>query len=603
MTNIQKAEQNQSAPWRCNVYLMKSFYFDGSKPKSGRSRRTSPWHRQNVEEIFFASTNERQELCGLIARAQAAILNPGEDHRIFLHHTFVEDGHRENVKFSPNVIRLDIYSDDVADLSLFDLPGVISVPESEDERYLVDLVEDLVKSYVKSRASINLLALPMNNDSANSKAANLIQRYGDKERTIGVLTKPDLYQRTESFQQWLDILQGRKFSFGHGYFVVCNAADVNVDHGTARKAEHDFFQGEPWVTMPLTKMAHRFGTHNLAAELQHLLEDQIRQNLPTIREKINSAVVENQANLSRLPPRRTNSAAVVIAQNLSTFKYDLQALFSTSSTSYPFRKLWNQIAQKFRSVLEQSRPRMKIRTKIEEANLQKRGRLNTPITPMKANENHQVIELDSEPDQNMAAGSKRKREGPWAACNGIGMEFYLDDIRKISLDTYSSNVPDLLNPKAIEFLNQQCVQHWDIPLKVFHKQLARLLHDVIEEIARRAFDEHGRDSRVYQAAMQRIAQFLEDVLDRQANRNEDLLEIEFRVPYTTNEVAMRREKDSAWQVFQTARNNQRRNDLNEDQESPRKTKTREEVLPPDEFAKEIEMIAVRASILCSPIHD
>lgn len=578
------------------MYLMKSYYYDGSKQKSNKSRPFGPWVRQEIEEIPFARTNEGTALRDMIARAQVAILNPGEDHKRFLDKSFDPELPRSSqAKFSPNVIRLDIFSSEVADLSLFDLPGVISVPESEDERYLVDLVEQLVKTYIQSKASINLLCLPMNNDSANSKAANLIQRYADKTSTLGVLTKPDLYQRTESFQQWLDILQGRKFTFGHGYFVVCNAADVKVDHATAREAESSFFSEDPWINLPLAGMADRFGTQNLATALQILLEQQIRHNLPTIRQKIGDAIMHNQAELSQIPPRLETSAVLVVAQNLSDFKHRLAALFAVSSTNNYFCKAWKAMAKDFRDVLEKTKPKMRKRTRAEEARMERLGRLSaTPVTP-RSDDPQQVVDLDSEPERNNTEAGKRKREGPWASCDGIGCEFYLDDVRKIILETSSSNIGELVDPKAIDHMCQQSMQHWHEPLTVLHGHVRTLVVSNIRQLAAKTFAPHRQDTRLYKTVIQKIKEVLTEVIDTHQIKGENMLQIEVQVPFTTNDAEMTRQKGLVSDLLKKARKHQRLYDLNVIDVTPRKTKVKEDALPPDQFELEIETFSdVRA---------
>ena len=102
------------------------------------------------------------------------------------------------VKFSPNVIRLDISGQGLPNLSFYDLPGVINVSDTPEEGYLVNLVKNLVKEYVQAEDSINLLAIPMTDDPANSSASQLIRELGAEARTLGVLTKPDRRQVGEA---------------------------------------------------------------------------------------------------------------------------------------------------------------------------------------------------------------------------------------------------------------------------------------------------------------------------------------------------------------------------------------------------------------------
>ncbi|KAI4127870.1 MAG: hypothetical protein LQ341_006748, partial [Variospora aurantia] len=71
------------------------------------------------------------------------------------------------------------------------LPGVIDQAEVPEEEYLVKLVASLVKTYIQTDNCLNLLALPMTDDTANSTTSKLVLEFKAQDRTIGVLTKPD----------------------------------------------------------------------------------------------------------------------------------------------------------------------------------------------------------------------------------------------------------------------------------------------------------------------------------------------------------------------------------------------------------------------------
>lgn len=62
----------------------------------------------------------------------------------------------------------------------------INVSEVAHEEYLVTLVKNLVKQYISTQDCINLLAIPMTDDPANSSASQLLRDVkGARERTIG----------------------------------------------------------------------------------------------------------------------------------------------------------------------------------------------------------------------------------------------------------------------------------------------------------------------------------------------------------------------------------------------------------------------------------
>ena len=117
--------------------------------------------------------------------AQLATLNPGNSHEMYKpgnNHMTLDT---IQVKFSPNVVRIDISGPALPNLSFYDLPGVINNAEEPGEEYLVKLVQNLVKDYIHADNCINLLALPMTDDAANSSAARIIKEAKAQGRTFG----------------------------------------------------------------------------------------------------------------------------------------------------------------------------------------------------------------------------------------------------------------------------------------------------------------------------------------------------------------------------------------------------------------------------------
>lgn len=156
------------------------------------------------------------------------------------------------------------------------LPGVINQAEVPEEEYLVKLVANLVKSYIRNESCLNLLAMPMTDDAANCTASKLVQELNAQNRTIGVLTKPDRVQEGEGLAQWIDILNDKKFKLGHGYYVVKNNPDPRVSHSVARQEEDQFFaETDPWART-LSSHSERFGTLKLQEVLSERLTAQIR---------------------------------------------------------------------------------------------------------------------------------------------------------------------------------------------------------------------------------------------------------------------------------------------------------------------------------------
>lgn len=246
-----------------------------------RARPLGPWALQEVEDFHFATVSSQSNVAAALRLAQLATLNPGSSWQRY-RPGGPDPSELIQVKFSPNVVRLNISGPHLPNMYFYDLPGVISVPEVEEEAYLVDLVKNLVKEYIKDESCINLLALTMTDDPANSTASDLIRKVKAEARTVGVLTKPDRVQHGESLEQWVQILNGERFRLGFGYHVVKNNPDTAVDHTSARKEECDFFETEePWAT-DLRQYGDQFGTLKLQTFLSHKLTAQIKaRSVPT----------------------------------------------------------------------------------------------------------------------------------------------------------------------------------------------------------------------------------------------------------------------------------------------------------------------------------
>ena len=173
--------------WICKITLITKYYHDNELLERATKRRPlGPWVLQDrAEKFHFATLTSKAEVEEALFRAQRAILDIGSDHENYKMGLSLPTPKVE-VKFSPNVIQLDISGPDLPNLSFYDLPGVINVSEFSHEEYLVTLVKNLVNEYISTKDCINILAIPMTDDPANSSAFQLIgNTKGARERTIG----------------------------------------------------------------------------------------------------------------------------------------------------------------------------------------------------------------------------------------------------------------------------------------------------------------------------------------------------------------------------------------------------------------------------------
>ena len=189
---------NSEEHWKCQISLVKKFRYDGIPQDirkrgaklegASRGRPLGPWTAQDIEDFPFAEVTSNKEVEVVLRLAQLATLNPTRAWEAYTPGASLADSTYE-VKFSPNLIRLDISGPEMPNLSFYDLPGVINDTGDANEEYLVTLVKNLVREYVKGDDCINLLALAMTDDPQNSSASTLIRGVPKaKDRTMGVLT-------------------------------------------------------------------------------------------------------------------------------------------------------------------------------------------------------------------------------------------------------------------------------------------------------------------------------------------------------------------------------------------------------------------------------
>ncbi|KAL4637943.1 hypothetical protein ACB098_03G082300 [Castanea mollissima] len=195
-------------------------------------------------------------------------------------------------------IHLSIYSPNVVNLTVIDLPGLTKVAVEGQPESIVEDIENMVRSYVEKPNCIILAISPANQDIATSDAIKLAREVDPSgERTFGVLTKLDLMDKGTNA---LDVLEGRSYRLQHPWVGIVNRsqADINknVDMIAARRKEREYFETSP----EYGHMAHKMGSEYLAKLLSKHLETVIRQRIPSIIALINKTIDELNAELDRI---------------------------------------------------------------------------------------------------------------------------------------------------------------------------------------------------------------------------------------------------------------------------------------------------------------
>ncbi|EPY24358.1 dynamin GTPase [Angomonas deanei] len=196
-------------------------------------------------------------------------------------------------------ITLKISSAAVANLTLVDLPGLVTTPIRGQPETIVTDIEDMVRRYVADKNTVILAITPANQDVATSAAlsvSRMVDPHG--ERTMGVLTKLDLMDRGTTAHR---TLMGDEYELKFGFIGVVNRSQESINSGQtmsdARAAEEEF------INEYYPELSGRMGTKYLTAVLNSVLVSRIKECLPFIRQQISDKVNDASVVLKELGPR------------------------------------------------------------------------------------------------------------------------------------------------------------------------------------------------------------------------------------------------------------------------------------------------------------
>jgi replication fork clamp-binding protein CrfC len=124
----------------------------------------------------------------------------------------------KNKGISPLPINLKIYSPNVLNLTLVDLPGLTKVPVGDQPKNIEELIRSMIVKFIEKPNCIILAVSAANTDLANSDALKLAREVDPQgQRTVGVLTKLDIMDKGTDA---MDVLQGRVYPLRLGFIGV-----------------------------------------------------------------------------------------------------------------------------------------------------------------------------------------------------------------------------------------------------------------------------------------------------------------------------------------------------------------------------------------------
>uniref|UniRef100_A0A8C6RD90 Dynamin-type G domain-containing protein n=1 Tax=Nannospalax galili TaxID=1026970 RepID=A0A8C6RD90_NANGA len=198
--------------------------------KLKKLREGKEWRGKVTYGIFEVELSDPSQVEGEINKAQNHIAGEG-------------------LGISSELISLEVSSPHVPDLTLIDLPGITRVAVGNQPADIGHQIKRLIRKYIQKQETINLVVVPSNVDIATTEALSMAQEVDPEgDRTIGILTKPDLVDRGAE-DKVVDVVRNLVCHLKKGYMVVrCRGQQDIQDQlslAEALRREQAFFKEHP----------------------------------------------------------------------------------------------------------------------------------------------------------------------------------------------------------------------------------------------------------------------------------------------------------------------------------------------------------------------
>lgn len=199
-----------------------------------------------------------------------------------------EDGNggKPKATFSNDVLRLEVSGPDQEHLSVIDVPGIFkSTTEGLTTKADIRLVRQMVKGYMDNPRSVMLAVIPANVDVATQEILELAAEADpDGDRTLGVLTKPDLVDQGAE-PKVIDMVEGRARPMKLGWHIIRNPGQKELQDTALDRSdlELEFFRSRaPWNSLEKDKV----GIDSLRVRLKEVLSALVRRVFPKVGDSL-----------------------------------------------------------------------------------------------------------------------------------------------------------------------------------------------------------------------------------------------------------------------------------------------------------------------------
>ncbi|KAI1429709.1 dynamin family protein [Xylaria sp. FL1777] len=572
--------------WSCTVALQIDYDFE-PKGKIKKSDVTAtnqfpPWVKKSHRDIkIFKTIFDPGEIEEVLRWAQIAVLNPGNDHELYIPgegavakgRDLADATRTASAQFSPNIISLEIKGPELPGLSFYDLPGVFLSPDQEEDEYIVKVVRNLTRHYIKREGAIIMWALPMNADPENSISLGIIREAKAAERTIGIMTKADKLA-AENEAQWLAMFRGEKQCVGHGFFATSRPPNEALE--SASEWERLFFTHEvgAWST-EFDEFKDRCGVNLLGEYISLQLGDAFERSLPSIKGKVSTRLKEIERQLAGLPEIPSN-----VEHEVKKSLYHFLGRMKTAIKDSEFSSEWNSLNNQFRDIILRIKPTCRVKepspqtidvsdgdTEASVVTPSKRPRPSDSTmrsTPKRLRQDHEAPVTPIKQESFSASGVFRASsvistpaaeiQGPFAAFRNLGrLTMDIQDIRTQVRKKQRPGMPrDLVPDEVREAMCLDAVKKWQAPLETYIDHTAQLL----EKVTNQALEESLgvlRRRLIFKECQTYLREFISQIVANQRARLSEMYESETYQMYMMNEDAFSRFKAQELEQLRRAR--------------------------------------------------
>ena len=252
---------------------------------------------------------------------------------------------------SDEPIDLRIYSPNVPDLTLIDLPGYVQISSLDQPETLKEKISALCEKYIRE-PNIVLAVCAADVDLANSPALRASRKVDPLGlRTLGVVTKMDLVPP----EQGAMILSGNRYPLHLGYVgVVCKPPGKKGRHETvdvaARRGDEYFRDNRELFHSSSSLMV---GSDTLRRRLMEVLESSMASSLHGITNAVQLELEEAQYQFKVQYNDRRISAESYVAETIDALKGRFKEFTVQFRKPAVRAKLKNMLDERVMDVLEQ----------------------------------------------------------------------------------------------------------------------------------------------------------------------------------------------------------------------------------------------------------